>query len=75
MNNNEIELQVLITIREGMIAENAIQVARQCYPAYGEADFKVIAQHMRDLKVVCTCNPLSLYHLRSCPCAPKERIE
>ena len=75
MTNNDIELQVLITIREGMIAENAMRVARQEYPIYGETEFTAIAQHMRDLKdPVCTCNPIRGYHLYSCPCIPNERI-
>lgn len=43
MTNNEIELQVLITVSEGMIAKNTLRVERNQISAYVESDFKVIA--------------------------------
>lgn len=48
MDNREIELQALITEREGMIAENALR--RWSSPPYDEEDFDAIADKMRALK-------------------------
>lgn len=48
MDNQEIELQALITEREGMIAENALR--RWSSPPYGKEDFDAITDKMRALK-------------------------
>jgi len=50
LTNIEIELQALITEREGMIAANQEREHRQEYPAYNEADFNHMAQRILDLK-------------------------
>ena len=46
----QIELQALITEREGMIAENMKREWRRESMAYGEEAFQAIADEMRALK-------------------------
>lgn len=48
--NKELELQALITEREGMIADNEIRQHRQEYPAYTGEEFRTLADRIRSLK-------------------------
>lgn len=50
MTNNEIELQALITEREGMIAENTFRQSIDRGMAYTEDSFQILAEKMRALK-------------------------
>ena len=48
--NKEIELQALITEREGMIAENQYRIGLNQTIAYCEDSFMVLSERIRDLK-------------------------
>lgn len=50
MSNREIELQALITEREGMIAENTQRETLGDSVAYTYKDFAYIAECIRELK-------------------------
>jgi hypothetical protein len=52
MTNNEIEIQALITIREGYIAENNHRVHLGESLAYSDAHFFELAEMIRALKEV-----------------------
>lgn len=50
MTNSEIELQALITEREGMIAENKFREINGNSLAYCEDSFIILANKIRELK-------------------------
>lgn len=48
--NERIELEALITEREGMVAENKVREILGQSMAYHDMDFQILAKQMRDLK-------------------------